>query len=217
MSNPFDVLSLEIPETISAGSTALEDSESHVREKFVFVENPSKRHPRGDKNRKAKGASTPPFQSTVSSSSSSLRATQRTASNEQVNDFIELLESENPPTDIDINADVTESSTDPNGSESSDGLENSMSEQDIRDVLFEAGYPIETIENIVSSKAVSGMGDISNSTNQTESESETFTACAFDKLKDVRIKNVNNIIIGTLNINSLAPKLDQLSEVILTS
>ena len=101
VSNPFDVLSLEIPETISAGSTALEDSESHVREKFVSVENPSKRHSRGDKNRKAKGGNTPPFQSTVSSSSSSLCATQRTESNEQANDFIEPLDSENPPPDID--------------------------------------------------------------------------------------------------------------------
>ena len=31
--------------------------------------------------------------------------------------------------------------------------DNSMSEQDIRDVLFEAGYPINAINDIISSKA----------------------------------------------------------------
>ena len=37
---------------------------------------------------------------------------------------------------------------------------------------------------------------------------------AFDQLREIRIKNVNNVTIGTLNINSLAPKFDQLREVI---
>ena len=32
----------------------------------------------------------------------------------------------------------------------------------------------------------------------------------FDILKNVRLKNVKNIIIGTLNINSLPSKFDQL-------
>ena len=44
--------------------------------------------------------------------------------------------------------------------------------------------------------------------------SESITASAFDILKDIRVKNVNKVVIGTLNINSLAPKFDQLSEVI---
>ena len=33
-------------------------------------------------------------------------------------------------------------------------------------------------------------------------------------LKEIRVKNVNRIVIGTLNINSLAPKFEQLKEVI---
>ena len=37
---------------------------------------------------------------------------------------------------------------------------------------------------------------------------------AFDVLKEIRVKNVNRIVVGTLNINSLAPKFEQLSEVI---
>ena len=35
-----------------------------------------------------------------------------------------------------------------------------------------------------------------------------------DILKEIRVKNANKVVIGTLNINLLAPKLDQLSEVI---
>ena len=33
-------------------------------------------------------------------------------------------------------------------------------------------------------------------------------------LKEIRVKNVNRVIIGTININYLAPKFDQLKEVI---
>ena len=46
------------------------------------------------------------------------------------------------------------------------------------------------------------------------SESELVAESAFDILKEIRVKNVNRIVIGTLNINSLAPKFDQLREVI---
>ena len=37
---------------------------------------------------------------------------------------------------------------------------------------------------------------------------------AVNILKDIRIKNVNKLIIGTLNINFIAPKFEQLKEVI---
>ena len=38
---------------------------------------------------------------------------------------------------------------------------------------------------------------------------------SFDEiLREIRVKNVNKVIIGTLNINSLAPKFEQLREVI---
>ena len=46
------------------------------------------------------------------------------------------------------------------------------------------------------------------------SEPESATECAFDNLIEIRIKSINRILIGTLNVNSLAPKFDQLSEVI---
>ena len=44
--------------------------------------------------------------------------------------------------------------------------------------------------------------------------SDSVTGNAFDKLRDIRVKNVNNVTIGTLNINSLAPKFEQLREII---
>ena len=53
---------------------------------------------------------------------------------------------------------------------SSVNQDNSMSEQDIRDVLFEAGYTIEAIENIITSKS----GNLEKSLNLSETmESET--------------------------------------------
>ena len=112
-------------------------------------------------------------------------------------------------------------------------LQNSMSEQDIRDVLFEAGYTIEVIDDVLAAKVKAELNDLSNSTS-VESEisgsesvrgseladqenlsmSDSDTENAFEKLKEIRIKNVNNVIIGTLNINSLAPKFEQLREII---
>ena len=150
-----------------------------------------------------------PHQGIVPSFCSSLHATQGTENENQVNgDFDESLEPRNSHS--------TESTAGSNGNNSpcTDNLEKSMSEQDIRDVLFEAGYPTEAIDNIVASKAENCRGDTSHSSFQTDTDSELILGSAFDMLKEVRIKNVNNIIIGTLNINSLAPKLDQLSEVI---
>ena len=43
-------------------------------------------------------------------------------------------------------------------------LQNSMSEGDIRDILFEAGYTIEEIDDIIASKVMAGLDDLSNST-----------------------------------------------------
>ena len=34
------------------------------------------------------------------------------------------------------------------------------------------------------------------------------------KLRNIRVKNVNNVIIGTLNINSLASKFDEFKLVV---
>ena len=113
-------------------------------------------------------------------------------------------------------------------------IQNSMSEQDIRDVLFEAGYTIEVIDDILAAKAMAGFNSLTDSEISTESEesgsefpgvtaltdpenismSNSVAENAIDKLKEIRIKNVNNVIIGSLNINSLAPKFEQLRKII---
>ena len=94
-----------------------------------------------------------------------------------------------------------------------------MSEQDIKDILFEAGYSINEIEEIVAANAdKDGVEDSLNSSisvNSMNSDvSESADVNAFDALKEIRVKNVGKIVIWTLNINSLAPKFDQLSEII---
>ena len=94
--------------------------------------------------------------------------------------------------------------------------ENSMSEQDIRDILFEAGYTPDVINDAIANKIKAGV-DSSNSmlfAESDESGSKFAEGNAFDILKEIRVKNINKIVIGTLNINSLAPKFDQLSEII---
>ena len=97
--------------------------------------------------------------------------------------------------------------------------DNSMSEQDIRDVLFKAQYSYDEINDIMAAKTKSGL-DISNLQSPTESdESEIGSTLSSDPsadeiLKEIRIKNVNRVTIGTLNINSLAPKFEQLKMVI---
>ena len=45
-------------------------------------------------------------------------------------------------------------------------------------------------------------------------EPETETDSPETILKKIRIKNMNRLVIGTLNINSLASKFDQLKEII---
>ena len=87
-----------------------------------------------------------------------------------------------------------------------------MSEQDIRDVLYEAGYTIEAIENIITSKAgnLNKSLDLSETIESDASRSEPGDESAFDILRQIRVENVNRVMIGTLNKNSLAPKFDQL-------
>ena len=43
---------------------------------------------------------------------------------------------------------------------------------------------------------------------------DAFTHCITD-IKNLRLRNVNKVIIGNLNINSLADKFDQLREIVL--
>ena len=94
---------------------------------------------------------------------------------------------------------------------STESLRNSMSEQDVKDVLFEAGYSINEIKEIVAANAdKNGLEDSLNSSfsvNSIDSDtSESVDVSAFDVLKEIRVRNVDKIVIGTLNINSLAPK-----------
>ena len=58
------------------------------------------------------------------------------------------------------------------------------------------------------------LSTMENETGESESELGPDSENAMDILKKIRIKNINRIIIATLNINSLASKFEQLREVI---
>ena len=58
-----------------------------------------------------------------------------------------------------------------------------------------------------------GSNDSNDEESQASQSSENDMS-ANNILKDIRIKNVNRLIIGTLNINFIAPKFEQLKEVI---
>ena len=47
-----------------------------------------------------------------------------------------------------------------------------------------------------------------------ESDTEINAENAYDALKEIKMKNANKIVIGTLNINSFASKFDELREII---
>ena len=95
--------------------------------------------------------------------------------------------------------------------------DDSLSEEDIRDMLLEAGYTVEAIRDIMAEKSnarnfcntlltTESLRESNSDASGSESEGES----ALNVLKEIRIKNLNNIIIGTLNINSLALKFEQL-------
>ena len=95
--------------------------------------------------------------------------------------------------------------------------DDSLCAQDIRDMLFEAGYTVEEIDDIIEKRDQDKISKSLDSTLTTEhdlSETDIEGESAFDILKEIRVKNVNKIVIGTLNINSLAPKYEQLREII---
>ena len=98
-------------------------------------------------------------------------------------------------------------------------IDNGVSfDQELYDSLFEAGYSIEEI-NMVASKSVDNDSTILDETmhelpgETSESDSENMEN-AYDLLRKLRIKNCNRIVIGSLNINSLSSKFDQLKEII---
>ena len=93
-------------------------------------------------------------------------------------------------------------------------IEDDIPEERLRSILLEAGYTTEEVNAIIATKE-----EITDSPNSTTSEpeisgTEAEGENALDVLKEIRIKNVNKLVIGTLNINSLSAKFDQLSEVI---
>ena len=56
--------------------------------------------------------------------------------------------------------------------------------------------------------------ETSVSGSENDSQSTGNDISANDLLKNIRVKNINRLIIGTLNINFIAPKFEQLKEVI---
>ena len=92
-------------------------------------------------------------------------------------------------------------------------------DQELYDALFEAGYPIEEIKEIIASRPLDQSVDPDlESTNETINAEELHEVDenenATDILRKMRIKNINRIIVGSLNINSFSSKFEQFKEVI---
>ena len=94
-------------------------------------------------------------------------------------------------------------------------------DQEAHDALFQAGYSIEEIQNVVASGALD-VDTSSDSQSEYDSlsdgelsdENSENGESADDLLRKIRVKNVNRIVIGSLNINSLPNKFEQLKEII---
>ena len=108
-----------------------------------------------------------------------------------------------------------------------DVTDNINFDQETHDALFEAGYSIDEINVIAASGSLNmntsldseilepGNGTLdSDELHGEDSDPETENENANVILRKLRIKNVNRIVIGSLNINSLSTKFDQLKEVI---
>ena len=89
-------------------------------------------------------------------------------------------------------------------------LQNSISEKDIRDVMFEVGYTTDSKNEIIEAKNTAILADLASSLLEefNIAESESVKGNALDILKELWVKRVNTIMVGTLYINSLAPKFD---------
>ena len=98
-------------------------------------------------------------------------------------------------------------------------------DQETYDSLFQAGYTLVEIEEVIASKSksntetasisVSESADVTlNSSFSSVQEPASEKDYAHDVIRKLRIKNVNRIVIGTLNINSLSSKFDQLKAII---
>ena len=96
-------------------------------------------------------------------------------------------------------------------------------DQEMHDTLFEAGYSLEEIKQVLASRSLDdGSSDSFDRDETLDNDSELLnenSLCdseenANDLLRKIRIKNVNRVIVGSLNINSLPNKFAQLKEVI---
>ena len=90
-------------------------------------------------------------------------------------------------------------------------------DQELYDALFEAGYPIEEIKEIIAFRPLDQSVDPDlESTNETIEELHGVdeNENATDILRKMRIKNINRIIVGSLNIHSFSSKFEQFKEVI---
>ena len=75
-------------------------------------------------------------------------------------------------------------------------------------------HEFETPNNTPKSKASHKLSFSSEDVDSSDLDEDIVSDTADNILRKIRVKNVNRIIIGTLNINSLAPKFEQLKEVI---
>ena len=93
--------------------------------------------------------------------------------------------------------------------------EDSMSEQDIREILLEAGYAIEEINDIIS-KARSNESAFSEESSSVDGNM-SFLDDMEDPvaiLRDLKAKNSDSPVIAHLNINSLSSKFEPLTEMV---
>ena len=100
--------------------------------------------------------------------------------------------------------------------------------QSIAIAVTEEGLPLISLIPLLNETPPIGDVDTPNITLSSDGSSSDSSVCgsdtnsqssqndnsANDLLKNIRIKNVNRLIIGTLNINFIAPKFEQLKEVI---
>ena len=93
--------------------------------------------------------------------------------------------------------------------------DDSMSEQDIRDTLFDAGYTIEDINDIITKwkSNESACSDSSSCVGENVSLLDEIED-PFAILKDLKEKNSERPIIAQLNINSISSKFEPLAEMI---
>ena len=76
--------------------------------------------------------------------------------------------------------------------------------QDTKDILFDAGYTISEIQSIlINSKSTSTLDESISNESELETDLDTTESRGQNVnslLKKIRIKNMNRLIIGTLNI-----------------